>query len=67
MNRLMRILKEIQSSIQEIPEVVSIFTQAGSSGIMRVWEVSSGTGSMTVILSELEWERDRKCKRDISE
>ncbi|WMJ77334.1 MULTISPECIES: efflux RND transporter permease subunit [unclassified Sedimentibacter] len=57
-------LKEIQSSIQEIPEVVSIFTQAGSSGIMSMGG-SSGTGSMTVILSELN-ERDRSAK-DISD
>lgn len=57
-------LKEIQSSIQEIPEVVSIFTQAGSSGIMSIGD-SSGAGSMTVILSELN-ERNRSAK-DISD
>lgn len=54
------LLKEIQSSIQEIPEVESIFTQAGSSGMMSITGGSS-TGSLTVILSELN-ERERSVK-----
>ena len=54
------LLKEVQSSIQEIPEVVSIFTQAGSSGMMSIGGGSS-TGAMSVILSELN-ERDRSAK-----
>lgn len=54
------LLKEVQSSIQEIPEVVSVFTQAGSSGMMSIGGGSS-TGAMSVILSELN-ERDRSAK-----
>lgn len=53
-------LKEIQSSIQDIPEVVSIFTQAGSGGMMSI-AGGSNTGTMTVILTDLN-ERDRGVK-----
>lgn len=53
-------LKEIQSSIQEIPEVVSVFTQAGSGGMMSI-SGGSNTGSLTVILSDLD-ERERGVK-----
>lgn len=53
-------LKEIQSSIQEIPEVVSVFTQAGSSGMLSI-SGGSNTGSLTVILSDLD-ERERGVK-----
>lgn len=54
------VLKEVQSSIQEIPEVVSIFTSAGSSGVMSIGG-GSNTGSMSVILSDLA-DRDRSAK-----
>jgi HAE1 family hydrophobic/amphiphilic exporter-1 len=54
------VLKEVQTSIQEIPEVVSIFTQAGSSGMMSL-NGGSNSGSLTVILSDLN-ERDRGVK-----
>ncbi len=53
-------LKEIQSLIQELPEVKSIFTSAGSSGMMGISSGSS-TGSMTVILSDLN-DRKRSAK-----
>jgi HAE1 family hydrophobic/amphiphilic exporter-1 len=54
------VLKEVQSSIQDIPEVVSIFTSAGSSGVMSIGGSSNG-GSISVILSDLS-ERDRSAK-----
>lgn len=54
------VLKEVQTSIQEIPEVVSVFTSAGSGGTMGIGG-DSGTGTMTVILSDLN-ERDRSAK-----
>lgn len=54
------VLKEVQSSIQEIPEVVSIFTSAGSGGMMSIGGGSS-SGAMTVILSDIG-ERDRSVK-----
>ncbi|MGD9567036.1 MAG: efflux RND transporter permease subunit [Sedimentibacter sp.] len=54
------LLKEVQSSIQEIPEVVSVFTQAGSGDMMNLGGGSS-VGSITVILSDLN-ERDRSAK-----
>lgn len=54
------VLKEVQTSIQEIPEVKSIFTSAGSGGIISIGS-DSGTGTMTVILSDLN-ERDRSAK-----
>lgn len=55
-----KVLKEVQSSIQDIPEVVSVFTSAGSSGIMSIGS-GSNAGSMSVILSDLS-ERDRGVK-----
>lgn len=54
------VLKEVQSSIQDIPEVVSIFTSAGSSGVMSIGG-GSNSGSISVILSDLS-ERDRSAK-----
>lgn len=60
LNQVDNVLKDVQSSIQEIPEVVSIFTSAGSGGIMSIGGGSS-TGSMSVILSDLD-ERDRGVK-----
>lgn len=54
------VLKEVQTSVQEIPEVVSVFTSAGSGGTMGIGG-DSGTGAMTVILSDLN-ERDRSAK-----
>ncbi len=53
-------LNDMQSLIQEIPEVESVFTSAGSSGMMSIAGGSS-SGSMTVILSDLD-ERDRSVK-----
>ncbi len=54
------VLKEVQTSVQEIPEVVSVFTSAGSGGTMGIGG-DSGAGTMTVILSDLN-ERDRSAK-----
>lgn len=54
------VLKEVQSSIQDIPEVVSIFTSAGSSGVMSIGG-GSNSGSISVILRDLS-ERDRSAK-----
>lgn len=54
------VLKEVQASIQKIPEVASVFTQAGSSGIMSITS-GSNSGSLTVILSDLK-DRDRGVK-----
>ncbi|HBD64220.1 MAG TPA: multidrug ABC transporter [Clostridiales bacterium] len=54
------VLNEIKTSMQDIPEIVSVFTQAGSSGMMSLTG-GSNTGSITVILSELK-ERDRSVK-----
>ncbi len=54
------VLNEIKASMQDIPEIVSVFTQAGSSGMMSI-SGGSNTGSITVILSELK-ERDRSVK-----
>ncbi|WP_312810543.1 efflux RND transporter permease subunit [Sedimentibacter sp.] len=53
------VLKEVHEAIQEIPEVTSVFTSAGSGGIMSIG--GGSTGSMNVILSELD-ERDRSVK-----
>lgn len=55
-----KILKEVQKSIQDIPEVVSVFTSAGSGGIMSIGG-GSNSGTMSVILSDLD-ERDRGVK-----
>lgn len=52
-------LKEVHEAIQEIPEITSIFTSAGSGGIMSIG--GGSTGAMSVILSELN-ERDRSAK-----
>lgn len=54
-----KVLKEIQNSINEIPEVESIFTSAGSGGIMSL--SGSSEGSINVLLSDLD-ERDRSAK-----
>ncbi|WP_313346550.1 efflux RND transporter permease subunit [Sedimentibacter sp.] len=54
------VLKEVHETIQEIPEVTSVFTSAGSGGVMSIGGGSS-TGSMSVILSDLN-ERDRSVK-----
>jgi len=54
------VLKEVQTSVQEMPEVVSVFTSAGSGGTMGIGG-DSGAGTMTVILSDLN-ERDRSAK-----
>ncbi len=59
-NQVDNVLKDVQSSIQEIPEVVSIFTSAGSGGMMSIGGGGS-TGSMSVILSDLD-DRDRGVK-----
>ncbi len=53
------VLKEVHEAIQEIPEVTSVFTSAGSGGIMSIG--GGSTGSMSVILSDLS-ERDRSVK-----
>ncbi|NYB74662.1 efflux RND transporter permease subunit [Sedimentibacter hydroxybenzoicus DSM 7310] len=53
------VLKEVHEAIQEIPEVTSVFTSAGSGGIMSIG--GGSTGSMSVILSDLS-ERDRNVK-----
>jgi HAE1 family hydrophobic/amphiphilic exporter-1 len=54
------VLKEIQDSIHEIPEVESVFTSAGGGGIMSLGNSSSG--SLNVLLSDLD-ERDRGVKQ----
>ncbi len=54
------VLKEVQTSIQEIPEVASVFTSAGGGTVMSIGGGSS-EGSMIVILSDLK-ERDRSAK-----
>ncbi|HCX61894.1 MAG TPA: multidrug ABC transporter, partial [Clostridiales bacterium] len=53
------VLKEVHEAIQETPEVTSVFTSAGSGGIMSIG--GGSTGSMNVILSDLS-ERDRSVK-----
>ena len=53
------VLKEVHETIQEIPEVISVFTSAGSGGIMSIG--GGSTGSMNVILTDLN-ERDRSAK-----
>lgn len=53
-------LREIQDLTHEIPEVESIFTSAGSSGIMSTGGASNG--SVTIILKDLK-ERDKSSKQ----
>ncbi|NLZ46179.1 MAG: efflux RND transporter permease subunit, partial [Clostridiales bacterium] len=54
------ILKDVHDVIQEIPEITTIFTSAGSGGAMD-FGVGSGSGVMNVLLSDLN-ERDRSVK-----
>lgn len=54
------ILKEIQASIIDIPEIESVFTSAGGGGVMGLGGGSGG--SISVLLKDLN-ERDRSAKQ----
>jgi HAE1 family hydrophobic/amphiphilic exporter-1 len=53
-------LEEIKTSIEQIPEIKTIFTSSGSSGIMSIGS-SSNSGSITVMLNDLK-DRNRSAK-----
>ncbi len=54
------VLIEVQEAMQDIPEITSIFSSAGSGGIMSIG-VGNSAGTINVILSDLN-ERDRSAK-----
>ena len=61
-NEMDSVLNEIEDSINEIPEIKSIFTSAGSGGgISMGGGLGGSSGSMNVMLSDLN-ERDRSAK-----
>ncbi|MFA9423590.1 MAG: efflux RND transporter permease subunit [Sedimentibacter sp.] len=53
-------LQEVQALIEQIPEVKTVFTSSGSSGVMSL-SSSSNTGSIIVMLEDLK-DRNRSTK-----
>jgi hydrophobic/amphiphilic exporter-1 (mainly G- bacteria), HAE1 family len=55
------LLENIKDSINQIPEIKSVFTSSGSGGIMSIGS-SSNSGSMTIMLQDLK-DRSRSTKQ----